>query len=110
MEQWFDPKTAEVLGGALGGSLGFAGVVIGCLYRLCVRKGWKELFYIVYAFIMAIYAGLFITGLIALLIKQPYHCFLIPGFIGTLLFSILFPVIRKSFIEGEMRKIQAKDL
>jgi len=110
MEQWFDLKTAETIGGALGGGLAVAGVIIVSSYRLCIRKGWRKLFYAVFAFIVALCVGLLITGLIALLLKQPYHCFLIPGVVGTLLFSGLFPVMCKGFTESEMTKMQAEDM
>ena len=66
-------------------------------------------------FISAIAVGvtLLITGLIALYVKQPYHIwysFLLPGFITTIVFGGLFPIVRKRFIESEMIKMQAKDL
>ena len=57
MEQWFDPKTADIISGALGGGLGVAGGVMACSYGLGIRKGWKKLFYTVFAFIIAVYVG-----------------------------------------------------
>jgi len=113
MEQWFSPKTAGIIGGLIGSILGLAGALIGCSCGICVRKGWKKPIYTTFILAIATSVMLLITGLVALGIKQPYHVwypFLLSGFIGTIIFSSLFPVIRKRFIESEMIKMQAKDL
>ena len=113
MEQWFDPKTAGMLGGLIGTIIGLTGALVGCSSGICVRKNWKKPIYTIFILAIAISIALFVTGIVAVCVKQPYHVwysFLLPGFIGTLLFSILFPVIRKRFIESEMIKMQAKDL
>jgi len=113
MEQWFDPKTAGTIGGLIGTALGLTGALIGCSCGMCVRKGWKRPIYIIFISAIAISIALFLTGVVAVCVKQPYHvwyCFMLPGFIGTIVFSSLFPVIRKRFMESEMRKIQAKDI
>jgi hypothetical protein len=39
-----------------------------------------------------------------------WYCFLLPGIIGTILFSSLLLVARNQFIAQEMRKMQAEDL
>ncbi len=113
MEQWFDPKTAGMLGGLIGTIIGLTGALVGCSSGICVRKGWKKPIYTIFILAITVGVGLLITGLVALYVKQPYHiwyCFMLPGFIGTIIFSSLFPVIRKRFIESEMIKMQAKDL
>jgi hypothetical protein len=113
MEQWFDPRTAGMLGGIIGASLGILGGVIGSLCGICVQKGWKKLIYTLFMLAIAASIVLLITGVVALVCRQPYHVwylFLLPGAIGTVLFSILFPVIGKRFTEYELRKMQAKDL
>jgi len=113
MEQWFDPKTAGILGGIIGTVLGLTGALIGCSCGICVRKGWKKPVYIIFISAIAISIVLLFTGVVAVSIKQPYHVwysFLLPGFIGTIVFSSLFPVVRKRFTESEMIKMQAKDL
>ena len=113
MEQWFDPKTAGILGGIIGTVLGLTGALVGCSCGFCVRKGWKKPIYTIFILAIIIGVALLITGLVALCDKQPYHvwyCFLLSGFITTIVFSSLFPVIRKRFIESEMIKMQAKDI
>jgi len=113
MEQWFGPQTAGIIGGLIGSILGLTGALIGCSCGICVRKGWKKFIYAVFALAIGGSVLLLITGLVALGIKQPYHVwypFLLSGFIGSLVFSSVLPVIRKRFIESEMRKMQAKDI
>lgn len=113
MEQWFDPKTAGILGGIIGTALGSTGALLGCSCGICVRKGWKKFIYTIFISAITVGVGLLITGLVALYVKQPYHvwyCFLLPGFVTITVFGGLFPVVRKRFIESEMIKMQAKDL
>jgi len=113
MEPWFDPQTAGKIGGIIGGCVGAAGGIIGCTCGLCIRKGYKILVYAAFILIITICLALLMTGLIALFCKQPYHVwysFLLPGLLGTIIFSIILPVVRKRFIEMEMRQMQAKDL
>lgn len=113
MEQWFNSQTAGTIGGIIGSIIGLTGALIGCSCVICIRKGWKKLFNTVFVCAIAISIVLLIIGLAAVCVKQPYHVwypFLLSGFIGTLVFSGLFPVLRKRFIESEIKKMQAKDL
>ena len=113
MEPWFDPQKAGLIGGIIGACIGGAGAIIGSTCWLFIRKGWKRLVYGMFGFVITICAGLFVTGIMALFMKQPYnvwYSFLLPGLIGTVVFSSLFPVIRKRFTENELRQMQAKDL
>ena len=113
MEQWFDTGTTRVIGMLIGSILGLTGALIGCSCSFCARKGWKKPIYTIFISAIAISIVLLFTGVVAVCVKQPYHVwysFLLPGFIGTIIFSGLFPVIRKRFIESEMIKMQAKDL
>ncbi|MBN1972846.1 MAG: hypothetical protein JW787_04360 [Sedimentisphaerales bacterium] len=113
MEQWFDPKTAGMIGGIIGASLGITGGIIGSLCGICVQKGWKKLIYSLFILAIAASIVLLIIGVVALVCKQPYHVwypFILPGVLGTVLFSVLLPVIGKRFTGYELRKMQAKDL
>jgi hypothetical protein len=113
MEPWFDSRTAGIIGGILGICLGIAGGIIGGSCWFCIRKRKKKLLYGMFGIVIATSFALLITGLIALLSKQPYHVwypFLLSGLLGTIIFSSLLPMIRRLFIEIEMRKMQAKDL
>jgi cell shape-determining protein MreD len=113
MDPWFDSRTAGLIGGIIGTALGVTGGVIGSLCGICVQKGWKKLIYTLFIIAIAASSVLLITGIVALLCKQPYHVwypFLLPGLLGTGLFSILLSTIGKRFTEYELRKMQAKDL
>lgn len=113
MEPWFGPLTAGIIGGIIGSCIGIAGGIIGGTSWLFIRKGWKKLVYGMFASAITVSLVLFIIGLTTLLCKQPFYVwypFLLPGFLGSVIFSTLLPLIRKRFIEMEMRQIQAKDL
>ncbi len=113
MEEWFNPRTAGIIGGLIGSVIGLTGALIGCSCGICVRKGWKKPIYTIFISAIAISIALLVTGVVAVYFKQPRHVwysFLLPGFIGTIVFKSLFPLARKRFIEAEMRKMQAKDL
>jgi hypothetical protein len=113
MEAWFDPQTAGKLGGIIGTVIGLMGALGGCSCGICVRKGWKKPIYTIFISSIAIGIGLLITGLVALCVKQPYHvwyAFLLPGFLTTIILSIMLPFIRNRFIQHEMMKMQAEDL
>ena len=113
MEAWFNPQTAGMLGGIIGTVIGLTGGLVGCSCGICVRKGWKKPIYTIFISSIAIGIGLFVTGLAALCVKQPYHvwyAFLLPGFLTTIIFSSILPVIRNRFIQYEMMKMQAEDL
>jgi len=113
MEQWFDEKTAGIIGVLIGGALGVIGALMGCCCNTFVRKGWKKFSLIIFTTVIAACVILIITGIIAAANEQPYHIwysFFFPGFLGTVIFSSLFPIVRKRFTESELRKLQSKDL
>jgi hypothetical protein len=113
MQAWFDPITAGRFGGVIGAAVGMCGAVIGIMSGICVPKGWKKTVYTVWAVILALCAGLMVTGLAALAVGQPYHVwyvFILPGLGGFALFGGLLFVVRKRFRDIEMRQMQAKDL
>jgi len=113
MEQWFDERTAGLIGGILGTALGITGGVLGSLSGICVQKGWKKPIYTIIAITIAVCSVLSIIGLVALISKQPYHVWfplLLCGLLGIAILTMLIPVMRKRFTEYELRKMQAKDL
>jgi len=113
MEIWFDPQTAGKIGGLIGTVLGLTGALIGCSCGICVRKGYRKLVYAIFISAIAVSILLLITGVIALCMKQPYHVwyvFVWSGVIGTAVFGGLLPVMRRRFIQSEMRKMQGEDL
>jgi len=109
MQQWFDERTAGLLGGIIGGTIGIlGGGGLGGCSALFISKGWKKAYFAMYYCFMAVGAALLIMGLAALLIRQPYHvwyAFLLPGFIITVVFSSILPAIRKRFTQNELTKM-----
>ena len=113
MDAWFNEQSMGLIGGIIGSSIGIAGAMTGCMSGLCVRKGWKGLIYGMFGFLIALSAALLITGVVALAGGQPYHVwyvFALPGFIGTVVASSIFPVVRKRLIENELPQIQINDI
>ena len=113
MEPWFDAKTAGIIGAIIGCAFGSIGALMGCCSGICIRKGWKKFALTIFTAAIAVGVLLIITGIIAATNKQPYHVwysFFFPGFLATVIFSSLFPVVRKRFTEGELRQMQAKDI
>ena len=113
MEQWFDQQTANMVGGLIGAILGISGGIVGSLCGICVQKGWKKLLYSAFILVIAASVVLLIIGITAFICKQPkyvWYPFVLPGALGTGLFSVLLPMIGKRFTEYELRKMQAKDL
>ncbi len=113
MEPWFDAKTAGLLGAIIGGALGSMGALMGSCCGIFIRKGWKKFALSIFTITIAACVLLILTGIVAAATKQPYHVwysFFFPGFLGTVIFSSLFPMIRKRFTEAELRQIQAKDI
>ncbi len=113
MEPWFDNQTAGMVGGIIGTGFGILGSLIGCSCWFFVSKGWKKPVYAMFILGLAISGALLVTGIVALCVKQPYHVwygFLLPGFIGTIIFPCLLPVVRNRFMAREMKKMQAADL
>ena len=113
MQQWFDTQTAGLIGALIGGLLGTTGALMGRFCELFVLKGWNKFALSIFTSVIAVCVLLIIAGIIAAANEQPYHVwysFLFPGYLGTVILSGLFPVVRKRFTEKETRQMQAKDL
>ena len=113
MEAWFDQQTAGIIGGIIGCVGGGFGALIGCTSNHCVTRGKKKLMYGIFGAGISISVVFLVTGLITLLVKQPYHVwypFLLSGFVLTIVFGAFLPVMRNRFIQNELRQMAAKDL
>ena len=113
MEQWFNERTAGMVGRIIWAVLGISGGVTGGLSGICYKNGWKKLLYGLFIFALAISIVLLIIGIVALICKQPkyvWYSFFRPGFVSTIIFTILLTIIPKRFTEYELRKWRAKDL
>jgi hypothetical protein len=112
MEPWFDPNAYAWIPGTLLGVLG--GGIGGPLAGYCAPRGkLKRLVLGFYFGVIAVCVVLLVTGIIALVIGQPYGVWYgigFPGILGVVLFGGLTPVVLKRYREAELRKSIADDL
>ncbi len=103
-------------GGMVGGVVGIFGGIIGCFGGLvgCLAgfgKARKLVLTTTKAFI-ALGMLLTITGIVAILCKQPYfvwYVFILPGVVLTLVFSLNFPLIQRRYDDLEIRRMASID-
>jgi hypothetical protein len=107
--EWWGERTAGVVGGLCGVTLGILGALIGCLTstgrgRAAVLGGMKGM--------IAVGGASLVVGVAAVLLGQPYHVYyllLLSGFLAAGLPLVLLSTCRKRFEEMELRKIAAMD-
>lgn len=112
MDPWFDSQTAGLIGTIIGVGLGagFGGIGGGVGGPLAGMGKAKGLVLGIFAAGLLIGLGLAITGVVALVMSQPYHVwfvFLMPGVAATLIFGFLLPVIRAQYARADQRKVDA---
>ncbi|MFO0851749.1 MAG: hypothetical protein U0871_24770 [Gemmataceae bacterium] len=113
-EPWFSEQMAGLVGGLGGGGLGSLAGCYGGLAGWLAPKGKAKgfVFAVHWAFLLLGVAALAVA-VTALAVGQPYHVwyvFLLPGLLFTLLFGLLFPVIRQRYREAEERRMTAEDM
>jgi hypothetical protein len=103
-------------GGMVGGAVGIFGGIIGCFGGLlgCLAGFGKARKFVLMTTKIFIALGMFlaITGIVAILCKQPYfvwYVFLLPGVILTLVFSLNFPLIQRRYDDLEIRRMASID-
>ena len=100
---WVPGTLVGVLGGLLGALAG----------TLAPRGKARGLVMGLHAVCLAFSALSLIAGLAALASGQPYgvwYGLVLAGVIGLIVFSSLFPVLRRVYTQAELRKSQAADL
>lgn len=111
---WFDPNTfGWMYGSIVGGLGGTLGGCLGALAGVLAPKG-KGKGVVIGSFVFCILFGLanLAFGIAALIASQPYGIWYPPmliGFLFTLLFSILLPVVNLRYRQAEQRQMQAAD-
>jgi hypothetical protein len=108
---WFNPNLYAWIPGTVLGCLGgIFGAMFGFLAprgRACALVIGMQVAFIVVSL------ALLVVGIAALVAGQPYgiwYGFSLPGLIGTIVFTVLLPVVRRRYVAAEMRKSQAADL
>jgi len=112
MDPWFDSQTAGMIGATIGVVLGagFGGLGGGLGGPLAAVGKAKGLVLGVFGLGLAIGVGLILTGLVALVLGQPWHVwfvFLMPGVVMSVVMGGLLPMIRAQYARAEQRKMDA---
>lgn len=113
MTPWFDEQTAGMVGGLLGAGVGgvLGGIGGGVGGSLAAMGKAKTLVLGIFSFGIAVGVGLVITGLVALVMRQPWWVwvsFLGPGVISAGVMGGLMPVVQMRYRQAEQRKLDAQ--
>ncbi|MEQ8316673.1 MAG: hypothetical protein RIE77_12440 [Phycisphaerales bacterium] len=112
MDPWFTEQAAGFVGAVVGViyGAGFGGLGGGIGGPLAAMGKARTLVVGTFAAGCAFGLALAATGLVALVLGQPWYVwfvFLLPGITGTLLFGLLTPIIRARYAHAEQRKLDA---
>ncbi|MGI5881237.1 MAG: hypothetical protein ACOX6L_11790 [Syntrophomonadaceae bacterium] len=112
MEVWFSENVASVLGAVFGGMGGLLGA-FGAFIAIVSPKGkFRKLVLATTIIIICIGAGLLITGIYALLSKQPYFVWYPFVLIGAIIILVLLPnyfFIKRRYTQIELKKMGLQD-
>lgn len=112
MQPWFDGNSFGLWYGGLGGGLlGSLATGLGSVTAVLARKGKGQRF-ILSAFTFMKWVGVahLVIGFYAVYQRQPFgiwYPLVLIGFLFTLLFSLLRPVVRWRYKEAEQRQMSA---
>lgn len=112
--EWWTGSTAGWIGGLGGGGVGLLGALLGGIGGPLAQKGRARPL-VVGGFVgaIALCALSLGAGLVALALGQPYHVWyplVLPGAIGTLVFSVLLPQLLRAYARAEQRRVEAESL
>jgi hypothetical protein len=110
-EPWFDPRLYAWIPGTV---LGVVGGILGSLSGTLAPRGKARALVLgLFSLVLCATVLLLIAGLFAFFAGQPYgvwYGLLLPGFLGTVVFGVLVPVILKRYREAEERRLTAHDI
>lgn len=112
MDPWFTEQAAGFVGGGIGVVLGagFGGIGGGLGGPLASMGKARGLVLGIFGLGLALGIGLALTGVVALVLGQPWHVwfvFLMPGITASIIFGGLLPMIRTQYAKAEQRKMDA---
>ena len=111
---WFDARMSNLIGGFAGAGIGILGGTFGAAVGMMAPKA-KGRAIILGCMLGAAILGacVFVVGIVAVSLGQPYHVWYPMVLLGALLaglFGGLRPVIRKRYQEAEARRLDADAL
>ncbi len=110
--EWWSQSFGVHLGAYGGAGLGVLGGALGAAMGVLAPKGKGKTFILsTMGLLIATSVVLLLTGIIALIIGQPYHVWYGPmliGFIGSVVLGSLFPVVVIRYRQAEARKMDAE--
>ena len=110
-QPWFDPNAYAWIPGTL---LGGAGAVEGMLSGLLASRGKCKTLVMVVHFAILLGCGILLAlGIVAWRMGQPYGIWYglgFPGLLGLVIFTPLTWVVRRQYVQAELRKSMAEDL
>jgi hypothetical protein len=107
---WWGPRTAGLVGGALGGMMGCLGALIGILAQ---RGKARALVLGLARLMMAFGVASLVAAIVAVFRRQPYEVVYPLFLIGTLALTVpgfALPTLRRRYEEMELRRMQAQDV
>lgn len=111
---WFDQQTGTYIGAFGGAGAGVLGGLVGMAGGLLVPHGKGRGFVLGTMATCAILGAISVlTGLVGLILGQPYHVYypllLLGGVLGGVMGGLL-PVVRRRYMEAEQRRLDADAL
>ena len=114
MISWWTDQQTGLFGGIAGSALGILGGLFGAITGICTPRGkCKGLVYGLSALMIGAGIIALISGVAALLMRQPYAVYyplILIGVICTAVIGGLMPVIRRRYREADNRRLEAEEL
>lgn len=108
--QWWSVREGAMVGAVLGSGVGVVGAVVGVL---AARGKGRRLVMGLIAGVMGMGVVCLVAGIVAVVMKQPYHVYyplLLVGVLGTVIMGVVLPRVRGGYQMEEQRRMQAVDL
>lgn len=114
MQAWWTDQTAAYIGAFGGSGVGILGAILGTLSGVVVPKGkCKSLVYSLFGIVVALGIATLITGIVAVVLGQPYavwYPLVLLGFIPTVVLASIFPAVRMRYAQADQRKLDAQEI
>lgn len=109
---WWSQTAAAYFGAIAGSTVGLLGGILGVAVGILAPRGIGKTFVLASMIVLLIgSSAMLFTGVIAFIVKQPYHVWYFPvlcGVIGSAVMGPLFPVVRLRYRQAEARKMDAE--